>query len=168
MIGLGLQEVTVGGKVVHFEVPFDDAERALAFYRDVFGWQITSMPEMRYNLVSTGPAGEDGGPTEPGYIGGGMLSRGPQAQPRYAYRDTPEAVRDAVRAMAAICASYDVPLRAAALQFSLRDPRVVSTVVGISAPERVAETVELAALDIPPAMWEELDAVVPPPGYWLE
>ena len=65
----------MGGKVVHFEVPFDDAERALAFYRDVFGWQITSMPEMRYNLVSTGPAGQDGGPTEPGYIGGGMLSR---------------------------------------------------------------------------------------------
>ncbi len=65
----------MGGKVVHFEVPFDDAERALAFYRDVFDWQITSMPEMRYNLVSTGPAGEDGGPTEPGYIGGGMLSR---------------------------------------------------------------------------------------------
>ena len=65
----------MGGKVVHFEVPFDDAERALAFYRDVFGWQITSMPEMQYNLVSTGPAGEDGGPTEPGYIGGGMLSR---------------------------------------------------------------------------------------------
>ncbi len=65
----------MGGKVVHFEVPFDDAERALAFYRDVFGWQITSRPEMRYNLVSTGPAGQDGGPTEPGYIGGGMLSR---------------------------------------------------------------------------------------------
>lgn len=63
------------GKVVHFEVPFDDAERALAFYRDVFGWQITSMPEMQYNLVSTGPTGEDGGPTEPGYIGGGMLAR---------------------------------------------------------------------------------------------
>ena len=38
-------------------------------------WRQTSMPEMRYNLVSTGPAGEDGGPTEPGYIGGGMLSR---------------------------------------------------------------------------------------------
>jgi predicted enzyme related to lactoylglutathione lyase len=60
--------------VVHFEVPFDDADRALAFYRDVFDWQIQSMPGMGYNLVATGPGGEQG-PTEPGYIGGGMLRR---------------------------------------------------------------------------------------------
>ncbi len=32
------------------------------------------MPEMQYNIVSTGPTG-DMGPTEPGYIGGGMLQR---------------------------------------------------------------------------------------------
>lgn len=62
-------------RVVHFEVPFDDGERALAFYRDVFDWQIQSLPEMGYNLVSTGPTGEDGMPTEPGFIGGGMLQR---------------------------------------------------------------------------------------------
>ena len=61
-------------RVVHFEVPFDDGERALAFYRDVFEWDISPMPEMQYNIVSTGPSGEMG-PTEPGYIGGGMLQR---------------------------------------------------------------------------------------------
>ena len=64
----------MSARVVHFEVPFDDADRARAFYRDVFDWQIQSVPEMAYNLVSTGPVG-DQGPTEPGYIGGGMLSR---------------------------------------------------------------------------------------------
>src|SRR3954451_24238086 len=64
----------MSARVVHFEVPFDDAERARDFYRDVFDWQIQSMPEMQYNLVSTGPTG-DQGPTEPGYIGGGMLAR---------------------------------------------------------------------------------------------
>ena len=64
----------MSGRVVHFEVPFDDAERALAFYREVFDWQIQSMPDMGYNLVSTGPM-SDQGPTEPGYIGGGMLGR---------------------------------------------------------------------------------------------
>ena len=26
-------------KIVHFELPFDDAERANKFYADVFGWQ---------------------------------------------------------------------------------------------------------------------------------
>ena len=44
------------GRVVHFEVPFDDADRARSFYREVFGWQIQEMPDMGYNLVSTGPA----------------------------------------------------------------------------------------------------------------
>lgn len=37
-------------KVVHFEVPYDDLERAKKFYIDVFGWKIQSMPEMNYNI----------------------------------------------------------------------------------------------------------------------
>ena len=65
----------MSGRVVHFEVPFDDADRARNFYRDVFGWQIMEMPDMGYNIVSTGPAGDDGMPSEPGFIGGGMLQR---------------------------------------------------------------------------------------------
>jgi predicted enzyme related to lactoylglutathione lyase len=65
----------MSGRVVHFEVPFDDADRARSFYRDVFDWQIQSIPEMGYNMVSTGPSGDQGMPAEPGYIGGGMLQR---------------------------------------------------------------------------------------------
>ena len=65
----------MSGRVVHFEVPFDDEERAQEFYREVFEWQIQGMPGMPYHLVSTGPAGEDGMPSGPGYIGGGMLQR---------------------------------------------------------------------------------------------
>ena len=65
----------MGARVVHFEVPYDDAERARRFYRDVFAWEVRPMPGMDYDLVSTGPTGEQGVPTEPGYIGGGMLAR---------------------------------------------------------------------------------------------
>ena len=65
----------MSARVVHFEVPFDDADRARRFYREVFGWQIQEVPEMGYNLVSTGPATDQGMPAEPGYIGGGMLQR---------------------------------------------------------------------------------------------
>jgi D-threo-aldose 1-dehydrogenase len=90
--------------------------------------------------------------------GGGILAKGPQAQPKYAYRPAPAPVLDTVRAMHEVCARYDVPLPAAALQFSLRDPRITSTVVGVSDPVRVAETAMLAALEIPDAMWAELDA----------
>lgn len=62
------------GRVVHFEFPFDDEGRALAFYRELFGWEIQSVPGMGYHLVQTGPVGDEGA-TEPGYIGGGMLGR---------------------------------------------------------------------------------------------
>lgn len=65
----------MSGRVVHFEIPFDDAERARGFYREVFDWQIQAMPEMAYNFVSTGPVSDEGMPSEPGYIGGGMLER---------------------------------------------------------------------------------------------
>ena len=65
----------MSARVVHFEVPFDDADRASSFYRDVFDWQIQPMPEMNYNIVSTGPVSDQGMPSEPGYIGGGMMER---------------------------------------------------------------------------------------------
>ncbi|MBA3604842.1 MAG: VOC family protein [Actinomycetota bacterium] len=63
------------GRVVHFEIPFDDNERGIGFYREVFGWQIMPMPEMDYTIVSTGPTSDQGIPSEPGYIGGGMFKR---------------------------------------------------------------------------------------------
>jgi predicted enzyme related to lactoylglutathione lyase len=64
----------MGGRVVHFEVPFEDGDRARSFYQNAFGWNIMNMPEMDYTMVSTGPTG-DQGPSEPGYIGGGMMER---------------------------------------------------------------------------------------------
>lgn len=65
----------MSGRVVHFEIPFDDQERAQTFYAEAFGWQIDPIPEIHYSIVQTGPVGEDGFPTESGYVGGGMLKR---------------------------------------------------------------------------------------------
>ena len=64
----------MSGKVVHFEIPFDDGDRARSFYKEAFDWQIMEMPEMGYTIVMTGPS-DDSGPTESGFINGGMLSR---------------------------------------------------------------------------------------------
>ncbi len=64
----------MSGRVVHFEVPFDDGDRARGFYKEAFGWQLMEMPEMGYTIVMTGPS-DDSGPTEAGFINGGMLSR---------------------------------------------------------------------------------------------
>ena len=58
--------------------------------------------------------------------------------------------------MQSICADYGVPLAAAALQFSLRDPRITSTVVGATRPERIQDTLELAQVSIPEEVWIRL------------
>ena len=72
----------MSGRIVHFEIPFDDGERAREFYREAFGWELMELPDMNYTLVTTGPSGETG-PTEPGYINGGMIDRavGPASGP---------------------------------------------------------------------------------------
>jgi D-threo-aldose 1-dehydrogenase len=88
--------------------------------------------------------------------GGGMLVKGPDVVPKYCYHPVDGATLDRVREMQRLCASYDVPLAAAALQFSLRESRIASTIVGISEPERVEQTLRLAEWPIPNKLWEEL------------
>jgi predicted enzyme related to lactoylglutathione lyase len=63
------------GRVVHFELPYEDADRAGRFYADLFGWQVMPMPEMEYSMVMTGPSTPESGPSEPGFINGGMFAR---------------------------------------------------------------------------------------------
>lgn len=62
-------------RVVHFEIPADDTERAKTFYSDAFGWEISSWPDHAYMLVGTVATDENGQPREPGGINGGMLPR---------------------------------------------------------------------------------------------
>jgi D-threo-aldose 1-dehydrogenase len=99
--------------------------------------------------------------------GGGMLAKGPAVQPRYAYGQGVDEVRDHALAMQAACREYGVPLAAAALQFSVHDPRMSSTVVGISAPERIQQTLGLLDHPIPEELWNELLRLVPPRAQWL-
>ena len=99
--------------------------------------------------------------------GGGMLSKGPDVQPKYAYGSRGDEVGAAAAAMQAACSRHGVPLAAAALQFSLRSPTVTSTVVGVSSPERVAQTLELATVPVPEELWAELEQLVPGRDGWL-
>jgi D-threo-aldose 1-dehydrogenase len=62
----------------------------------------------------------------------------------------------------AICERHDVPLAAAALQFSLRDPRITVTIAGMSRPERIQSAIDLASMDLPDELWQEIDALGPP------
>jgi D-threo-aldose 1-dehydrogenase len=93
--------------------------------------------------------------------GSGMLAKGPAAYPRYLYRQAAPALVERARQMEAVCGRAGVPLAAAALQFSLRDPRITSTIVGMSRPERLAQTIDLARHPIPEHVWQELEALGP-------
>ena len=65
----------MSGRVVHFEIPADDLDRARAFYRSAFGWGLDVFPGMPYTMVRTTPTDDQGRPTEAGSINGGMLAR---------------------------------------------------------------------------------------------
>lgn len=55
-------------KIVHFEIPVDDPQRATAFYHDVLGWEVSQYGEQPYWLVRAG------GEAEPG-ADGALVSR---------------------------------------------------------------------------------------------
>ena len=65
-------------KVVHFEIPAEDLDRAKNFYSSVFGWKLETMPMPggEYTSVMTTAVDEQTQmPTEPGAINGGMMQR---------------------------------------------------------------------------------------------
>lgn len=62
-------------KIVHFEIPVDDAARASAFYREVLGWEISNFGDQPYWLVRGGADEEPG--ANGALIGRGDLHRSP-------------------------------------------------------------------------------------------
>lgn len=90
-------------------------------------------------------------------FGGGMLVKGPDIVSKYCYAPASVATLERVRQMEHLCKASGVPLAAAALQFSTRDKRIASTIVGMSEPERIEQTLRLAEWPIPDDLWAKLD-----------
>ena len=90
---------------------------------------------------------------------GGVLAKGSQSFKRYAYQLASDETLAPVRRIEAICARHGIPTGAAALQFSMRDPRIVSTICGVTKPQRVQETLDWADWPVPTAVWDELLAL---------
>jgi predicted enzyme related to lactoylglutathione lyase len=66
-------------KVVHFEIPFENKQRAMKFYTECFGWRLTDMPQMSYVLANTVDVDDRQMPKEPGAINGGLFQRPAEA-----------------------------------------------------------------------------------------
>lgn len=88
----------------------------------------------------------------------GILATGVGPNSHYNYGSAPPEVVETVRKIEAICQDFAVPLKAAALQFPLRHPAVVSVLAGMGSPEEVIDNVAMAGVGIPDEMWDELAA----------
>src|SRR3954469_6799800 len=71
--------------VVHFEMPYDEAERMARFYEAAFGWKMKMMGEEmgRYVLATTARTGADGRPKQGGTINGGFFPKKPDWPAQY-------------------------------------------------------------------------------------
>jgi D-threo-aldose 1-dehydrogenase len=82
----------------------------------------------------------------------------PSRDDRYEYGRIPDELWDRLQRIIAVCRTHGVPLPAAAIQFTLREPVVRSVVVGGSRPDQLRRNAELMAVDIPAALWDDLAA----------
>ena len=89
----------------------------------------------------------------------GVLAKGADKMPLIAYVPATDEDLEPVRAIEATCAAHGIATGPAALQFSMRDPRIASTIIGVTKPERVAETLDWASAPIPQAAWDALMAL---------
>ncbi len=94
---------------------------------------------------------------------GGVLAKGSDAYPRITYMPASEQKLGPVRQIEQICRQFGVPLGAAALQFSQRDPRVSATICGASRPERIEQTIAWFEHPIPDEFWSAAGQV--PRGF---
>ena len=90
---------------------------------------------------------------------GGVLAKGASVMPQIAYSPADDEALAGVRNIERICAKYGIAPGAVALQFSMRDERIDSTIIGVSAPSRVAQTLEWASVEIPAELWAEIEAL---------
>ncbi|MGD8167758.1 aldo/keto reductase [Herbiconiux sp. P16] len=100
--------------------------------------------------------------------GGGLLTGWPPPLERYAYAPVSDGIRSSAERIAEVCARHGVPMAAVALGFSLRDPRIDRTIVGMRTVGDLTATIELAETPIPPAVWDELDDVSLATAEWQD
>lgn len=93
-------------------------------------------------------------------VAGGVYNSGVLIDPRpgatFDYAPAKAEVIERALALQAVCARFEVPLRAAAVQFPLAHPAVASVVVGARTPAEVDDSLAMLAVDIPAGLWDEL------------
>ena len=97
-------------------------------------------------------------------FGGGILAGSTTRGPKYAYSEASGDLLAFIERLENLAAEWGIELAAAAVQFSIGDPRIHSTVVGMSSIARLESLPGLAAADIPDGFWEAFRALGTPPA----
>lgn len=86
----------------------------------------------------------------------GLLASTPSRDAKYDYEAVPDEVFARALEIDKICADHGVDLPAAALQYPLLDPRVISVVAGAATPDQLRQNLTHLDTPIPPALWQAL------------
>lgn len=93
-----------------------------------------------------------------GVFNGGILAD-PNGNQSFDYQEASSAIISRAQALNRICLCNDVPLRAAAIQFALRNPAVSGIIIGVKTAEEWISNMRLAQLPLEDAIWEQLQEV---------
>jgi D-threo-aldose 1-dehydrogenase len=107
----------------------------------------TSLNPFMSTCLERGTSVVVAGPFNSGILAGGET---------FDYKKAPEAVVARVRAIEAVCKSFNVPLPAAALQFPLTHPAVCNVVPGPRSPQELDGILGWWDTKIPDALWTTL------------
>ena len=111
----------------------------------------TALPEFLPYCVERRISVVAGGP-----YNSGILAVGPRDGASFNYRPASQEMMDKAARIAAVCERYEVPLRAAALQFILAHPAIASVIPGARSVQEVEENVKLVETPIPAELWADL------------
>ncbi len=88
----------------------------------------------------------------------GILATGAKGDATFNTRKAPPAVLDRVRRIEAVCDRHGIPLPAAALQFPLGHPLVVSVIPGARSVAELTQNLDYMRVKIPATLWDDLMA----------
>ncbi|MCP4383359.1 MAG: aldo/keto reductase [Hyphomicrobiales bacterium] len=91
-----------------------------------------------------------------GGFNSGILATGPVEGAHYNYAEAEEPILERVRQIEAVCKQFDVPMKAAALQFVLAHPAIPTNIPGTRTKVHLDENFKLIEHPIPAELWEEL------------
>ena len=145
-IGAGINEL---GMIPHFLDRFDIDFFLVAMPytlmdQDVLGEEFALCVEREVGIVIGAP------------YASGILAAGSGEEPMYGYLPADEGAITKVERIRAVCDRFEVPLKAAALQFPLGHPSVASVIPGPVSAAHVGENLAMVRVDVPPELWEAL------------